>query len=197
MKKLLAILLVMTLVLSSMSVAFAGSHGSVPNEGTTESKDINVIVYPQVANGQVIYRIDVAWGNLDFRYDIGNQGVWLPNEHKYDDTTGAKWVNSSANVSVTNHSNAAVNVKAELPTDAVVADLVAEYGIELNLTDITTGSAVAANVNATLENDATNIGDCPVRIFKVEVEGTPKNIPDDQTAHNVSNIKVTISKPTP
>lgn len=205
MKKLFTILLALTLVFASFSVAFADDLD--PNTdilGNTASKEIEftgvaeqvsrpvkVFVNPQTGGGEV-YKVNVAWGTLTFTYNKGQASTWNPDTHTTD-SVGASWSNNTADIVVTNHSNVKIDYKASfndqddsittITTNNITATLTAENGIDAP--------------QGTLESDAAN-GDgegpgnvCPAGTIKLklDVQGTP---PDGETT--VGTIYITVSK---
>lgn len=186
MKKLLSILLVLTLVLASSTVAFAapeviGSPSVSPDHeftGTapvTVDKDVSITLDPYDAS-TTVYKVDIEWGNLNFVYNGGSQGTWNPEDeaqggHSYTSKVDAGWSHEAADITITNHSNAVVYLKAvfdvtdtETYKGTIVNDsndkAVAYNGITLQIA----GSDVA------LANDALDSGDeCPNTKYTVQI----------------------------
>ncbi len=59
-----------------------------------------------------VYKVDIAWGSMEFTYTAAFEGTWNPDTHSFDGAVPAAWTNEAgANViSLTNHSNAEVMV---------------------------------------------------------------------------------------
>ena len=58
-----------------------------------------------------VYSVDVVWNDLNFTYSNGT-AIWNPAEHNYNKpNTPAGWNDKDGKVTVSNHSNAAVEVK--------------------------------------------------------------------------------------
>lgn len=105
MKKILALVLAVMLVVSMAVTGFAAEV----NDG---SKDVTAS-YVKGASSDTIYSVDVTWGSMSFTYTSPAQGTWNPESHAYDgaETTGRWSYEADANkITVTNHSNAEVSV---------------------------------------------------------------------------------------
>lgn len=122
MKKIFAIALALTLVLSMGTTAFAADYVdnvTIDNVGTT-SFDINGKMVDSTQN-VVVLSVDIKYGAMKFVYYSGTDGyLWNPTNHSYEDngdgTNGVgtgQWVaeNESNFLTVVNHSNSAVGVK--------------------------------------------------------------------------------------
>ncbi len=142
-----------------VSSAFADVHGDTPDvfrsdvtpstfdieNGATSTGDVyikisNDNIYPTVSNeGRAVYKVDVKWTNLEFTY---SSGTWNPETHTY--STGGTLSNSGkGSITVTNHSNWAVNYTAGFGTDN--SDTVTDKGF-----------------TATLDNCEASIDACPI-----------------------------------
>ena len=56
-----------------------------------------------------IISVDVAWEAMDFTYTGASQGTWNPVTHAYEGATEGGWSDNTPAITVTNHSNVAVN----------------------------------------------------------------------------------------
>ena len=56
-----------------------------------------------------IISVDVAWEAMDFTYTGASQGTWNPVTHAYEGAIEGGWSNNTPAITVTNHSNVAVN----------------------------------------------------------------------------------------
>lgn len=115
MKKTISLILALVLILSLSITAFAAE---VP-EG--ESQSIKATY--SVADSKAVYKVDIAWGGMVFNYNSGNQLVWDPESLLFVEQTGGKpsWTPAEEGgdtVTVTNHSNAVVNVSIAYKKDA-------------------------------------------------------------------------------
>ena len=53
--------------------------------------------------------VDIVWDAMDFTYTAASQGTWNPATHAYDGATAGGWSDNTPAITVTNHSNVAVN----------------------------------------------------------------------------------------
>ena len=65
--------------------------------------------YTPGAVADEIISVDVAWEAMDFTYTGPSQGTWNPVTHTYEGATKGGWSNNTPAITVTNHSNVAVN----------------------------------------------------------------------------------------
>ena len=101
MKKILAMLLAVVMLLAMSTTVFAEELESHDVKGT----------YVVGGTEQTVYSVDIAWGAMEFTYTDAFVGTWNAATHSYDGATEAKWIASGNTISVTNHSNAEVKVK--------------------------------------------------------------------------------------
>lgn len=69
---------------------------------------------------QIVYSVDVSWGSMEFTYEDEIEGTWNPATHNYDGAKPAGWTceDKANEVTVTNHSNAAVDVSFDYTPNA-------------------------------------------------------------------------------
>lgn len=110
MKKLISILLVLTMVVLMVPVAsiaaYAAGSTTLPDAA---SEDITA-TYVAGATATPIYAIEISWGSLAFTYTAAGQGTWDPDNLTYTGTSEAAWTcaEGANKVTVTNKSNVAV-----------------------------------------------------------------------------------------
>ena len=69
---------------------------------------VNGSFVPGTAADEII-SVDVAWEAMDFTYTGASQGTWNPVTHTYEGATEGGWSDNTPAITVTNHSNVAVN----------------------------------------------------------------------------------------
>ena len=117
MKKFFTILALVLVV--AMCASFAVS-ADVPKDtiskvtGDNSASQAATLTYKATTDSAVIYSVDVAWTDLAFNYDAGGK-TWNPATHK-DDVSGAEWKDAAGTLTVTNHSNNAVDVAVAFQT---------------------------------------------------------------------------------
>ena len=132
MKKFFALALALVLTFALAVTCFA----AIAKDGSgSESTNVKVS-YTAGGSSATVYGVDVVFEDMTFNYTAASQGTWDPDSHTYVDIAEAKWDKTSANVTVTNHSNAAIV--------ATVAYAKGEYQ----------GGVVVAVENATLNLDS-------------------------------------------
>ena len=100
MKKFFALALALALTLALSVTCFAALEN--------KTGDVTATYKTPDAAGTV-YQVDVAFDAMTFTYTPEGNGVWDPDNHVYKDKAAAKW-EGAGTITVTNHSNAAVNV---------------------------------------------------------------------------------------
>ena len=105
MKKIIAIALALVLTLALAVTCLAAE---VP---AAQNGDVKA-TYATGATADTVYSVNVAFGDMAFTYTAESEGTWNPETHAFDDKTPAAWTctENQNKVTVTNHSNAAVNV---------------------------------------------------------------------------------------
>ena len=102
MKKITALILALTLVMSMSITAFATTVGTGDQDIDVKGKYLDNSTTP------TIYSVDVTWGAMEFTYTESGAMTWNPADHTYTDSTSATCVANGNTVTVTNHSNAEV-----------------------------------------------------------------------------------------
>ncbi len=108
MKKLAAMAAAAVLVLAMGANAFAAA-GSAELEKENQSIDVQAKYESGVTTPEV-YSVDVAWGAMEFTYSASGTKDWNADDHSYTENVTASWSASGNTVTVTNHSNAEVDV---------------------------------------------------------------------------------------
>lgn len=109
MKKLIALVLSLVMVMGLATTAFAEEAGNTTlNKTNGYSYDIKVEgEYIEELLSDEIISVDVEWGAMNFTYAATQQGTWQPDSHTYSNATEeAAWVgDTTSDITVTNHSN--------------------------------------------------------------------------------------------
>ena len=115
MKKFLSIMLALVMIMNFSVMAFAADFTSVP---ANDTQDV-IVKTTSDTKADKVYKVTVEWDSLTFEYDANNGRTWNPETHIYDGNVAFKNAagNNAANVVVTNHSNAKVDVKSYFATE--------------------------------------------------------------------------------
>ena len=122
-KKILAVVLALVMAICMSVTAFA-SDETVGGETLTDPNPIEVTGKYGDAAPATVYSVNIEWGAMQFTYSTGNSAKWDPQTHTYTVTAeSAGWTNNGNEVTVTNHSNAAVGVAFTFAPIANASDL--------------------------------------------------------------------------
>lgn len=178
MKKIISGVLSAALVLSMGITALAQEAST--DEGLNTTPDTNtsthtVDVKVSGASEEKVYSVDVVWESTDFTYTVADNGKWDPATHTYggNTPTGGSWDKTSAKATVTNHSNAAVGVAANINTD--------------------TANGVTANVEVGKNTLETGDGRIYGNADKTDVTITVSGTPNTSTSFTVGTVTITLS----
>ncbi len=156
------------------------------NEFTKDETEHDVTAtFKAGATAGTTYSVDIEWGALAFTYTGASQGGWNASELKYDGATEGAWAvdtEGGDKITVTNRSNAAVNVEfgyeAKNGYTGVSGTFTYDKTANEGVINLATGEGreVADAVTATLtlsgEIDATGtIGAVKITIAAVEAQG--------------------------
>ena len=183
MKKFLAIMLA---VVMTCTLVIGVAASTTPDE---ENENHKVQAKVETVATGTVYSVDIAWGSLVFTYKDDTLGTWNPSTHDYDNKGTDGWkINETtvaqtveATVTITNHSNSAVDVKTTY-ADAEGND---------NVTVTVAGASVTAITELpSAEGKATDAQDLQTT-FTVSVTGRPdSNV--GTTAVDLGTISVTV-----
>ena len=177
MKKLFATLLAVAMLASVSVTAFAAetNHGTQDTEITVNGS------YVSGAAGSSVISVDIEWEAMNFTYSATSEGTWNPATHTYEGQAAGGWSDNTPAITVTNHSNVAVNATLGFTADVtgVVGTFAEASGTEndniLNLataegTEVENAPTATANFGisgAAIDADKT-LGTITVTIAKAE-----------------------------
>lgn len=174
MKKMIATALALTLCLCMGTTALAAD---VNGAGLGAQDPIDVTAkYNDGATTPTVYSVDLKWDDMTFTYNASGTRTWNPDTHTYTDTTSAGWDKTTAEVTATNHSNAAVNV-------TVAYAQTGDYGVTGTLSNA--NFTLAAGVEGNYANAASDKA-------TLTISGTPNSTVTAEGV-TVGTITVTIS----
>ena len=178
MKKLLATLMALSLVLCFALTANAATVGGVGDTDITTDNTASQVIQIKLNNSTTegdiytptIYMVDIVWETTELVYNITGAGenqtmTWNPQTHSYElsNTSGSiagNWEDDDFTITVTNHSNANITAAITLPEE-------------------TNGVSFASN-QSSITVDRADVGEslgdkdkAPSKEFTVTVSGTP------------------------
>lgn len=110
MKRILAAVIAAFMVASMSGTALATGGNSATGVGIgKESIDVTASYKPSGSVGTV-YNVDIKWDSMKFTYTESSGQVWDPSTHTYSGSSSGKWDKTTADITVTNHSDSAVDV---------------------------------------------------------------------------------------
>jgi hypothetical protein len=174
MKKMLSLVLVLTMILSLSVTVFAAD--GVANGGTDFS-EVKGTYSSQTT--VTVYSVDIAWEGLTFTYNGEFEGRWNPQTHEYEDGTAAGWASGSGTITVTNHSNTAITA---------VPSYVAATGFESAGMNFSTDTLQVATADNGVDGEA---GSAVVGTITVTPTGS---LPEGTSGATIGTITITISK---
>ena len=139
---------------STLHITLIPTLTNSPSTGNGKGK-YNIEISGTYTPGAVadeIISVDVAWEAMDFTYTGPSQGTWNPVTHTYEGATKGGWSNNTPAITVTNHSNVAVN--ATLSFTANVTGVVDTF-TEVSGTENDNILELATAEGTTLENAPT------------------------------------------
>lgn len=210
MKKLFAGVAAAALALSMSTTAFATSsnfadddeygdastvHAEIEGSGVVQSIPVNVDVTGFGGETATVYGIDITWEDFDFQFEFtnGTPAVWNPTTHEYEGSTknlAGKWTDESSKegtITITNHSNAKIDVTAEFKTEADIA-------LELDPEELKLASAegIPAEVEEEPYLDGDNTGVITLSTTKVTTANMPPNVTNPELL--VGTVELTLKK---
>lgn len=146
MKKITTLLAAAALTCAMGTTAFAADQTGV---NTGEYSNNVKGTYQAGGSGAVVYSVDITWEDMSFTYTAAGDGTWNPNTHQYDGGSGASW-SGSKNITVTNHSNAAVKATASYQAETGYESTTMTFGNNGATVATAVGTEVASAPSATI-----------------------------------------------
>ena len=104
---------------STLHLSLIPSLTENPSAGNGDGKyNIEIVgTYTPGTAADEIISVDIVWDAMDFTYTAASQGTWNPATHAYDGATAGGWSDNTPAITVTNHSNVAVNASLTFTAD--------------------------------------------------------------------------------
>ena len=191
MKKLIAILLSLTFVLSVSVLA-------APIDNPPVNKEIPVIATYVDAEDTAVYSIDLTWGDMKFNYKESSKGTWDPVSLKYTDQTAEGWYPANAStdsslasneIKIVNKSNVPINCEFTFIPDVNCEQITGVKSFfYLNGRKITTSLIEIAKATA---GDETTAGEAKTELLALQFEGKPNRTPFENVSVGTITIAIT------
>lgn len=153
------------------------SISNITSSNESDSRDVYV-TYQEGASSPTIYSVDIVWESMEFTYTAASEGTWDPETHDYTNKQDASWSFANNKITVTNHSNTAINATFSYAPDtsfnAVNGTFVGVDNKALTNATLTLKSAVGSAREAAPSGDAflSLSGELPSRLETQTVCGT-------------------------
>ena len=99
----ISFILIITLCINLFSVSYASEMDY--------KKDVKGRVVKNETGEDIVYDVDITWGNMKFIYKTICTRTWNSRTHSYSESFKYAWENTGNTISITNHSNTAINAK--------------------------------------------------------------------------------------
>ncbi len=184
MKKILSILLTLTLVIGCSTTVFA--------ETSTEAGSQSQDVYGTFVAGtktSTIFTVDIEWSAMDFTYYEANEPVWDPETHTYSNVEeyGEHW-EGEGTITVTNHSNTAIKAVSKYTG----LEGYKTAGLEFNNKEVYLESAEIGNEAKEEVITVTPYGTLPVLNEKTKIGTITVELSEFEVADNREELLVDI-----
>lgn len=127
---------------------------NTPNSETTSSKNV-LVSYDDSNITKEIISVDFTWDELKFTYTPETKGTWNPSTHQYDNAKTAAWSSETNGITVTNHSNTAINAVFSYTPAEGFSGITASF-VDLNNTKYENQTVTIATAENTTRDNAPN-----------------------------------------
>lgn len=96
----------------SLAVNVFAAEADGGNDGESGKPKTHAEVIGNYQSGEAVFKVDIAWGSMDFTYQAASKGTWDTQNYVYTNPVEAKWTyEEGANeIKIINHSNREVIV---------------------------------------------------------------------------------------
>lgn len=172
MKKTISIIMALALaaILSTAAFAAEADDGNIKKNIRVKAK------YVEDIKASKTIRADVVWGEMEFTYSVNGTKTWNAKTHEYDIDTKCEWSAKGNDISVTNHSNAAIDVdftyqpldeysvvKGEFTYDEVTIPTAENKAVDDEILTISTDLTLSGGLSSDV-TDLTKVGNVAVTI---------------------------------
>lgn len=172
MKKTISIIMALALaaILSTAAFAAEADDGNIKKNIRVKAK------YVEDIKASKTIQADVVWGEMEFTYSVNGTKTWNAKTHEYDIDTKCEWSAKGNDISVTNHSNAAIDVdftyqpldeysvvKGEFTYDEVTIPTAENKAVDDEILTISTELTLSGGLSSDV-TDLTKVGNVAVTI---------------------------------
>lgn len=172
MKKTISIIMALALaaILSTAAFAAEADDGNIKKNIRVKAK------YVEDIKASKTIQADVVWGEMEFTYSVNGTKTWNAKTHEYDIDTKCEWSAKGNDISVTNHSNAAIDVdftyqtldeysvvKGEFTYDEVTIPTAENKAVDDEILTISTDLTLSGGLSSDV-TDLTKVGNVAVTI---------------------------------
>lgn len=154
-----------------------GNDGRYSGDDGNIKKNIRVKAkYVEDIKASKTIQADVVWGEMEFTYSVNGTKTWNAKTHEYDIDTKCEWSAKGNDISVTNHSNAAIDVdftyqpldeysvvKGEFTYDEVTIPTAENKAVDDEILTISTDLTLSGGLSSDV-TDLTKVGNVAVTI---------------------------------
>lgn len=172
MKKTISIIMALALaaILSTAAFAAEADDGNIKKNIRVKAK------YVEDIKASKTIQADVVCGEMEFTYSVNGTKTWNAKTHEYDIDTKCEWSAKGNDISVTNHSNAAIDVdftyqpldeysvvKGEFTYDEVTIPTAENKAVDDEILTISTDLTLSGGLSSDV-TDLTKVGNVAVTI---------------------------------